>query len=132
MTTKFCKLAANAMALFTLVKFWDILWETDNYTTLNWPDFIILMGCFLSIGTLLIYFTEEYPRFKLCVYYFNASFFTLAIGLLCFRINLFTISKICLLITSFLFACTFLAFGIAVIKTIFGIVNKMFSKPKNM
>lgn len=132
MTTKFCKLAANAMSLFTLVKFWNILWETDNYTTLNWSDFIILMGCFLSIGTLLIYFTEEYPRFKLCVYYFNASFFTLAIGLLCFRINLFTISKICLLITSFLFACTFLALGIAVIKTIFGIVNKMFSKPKNM
>ena len=132
MTTKFCKLAANAMALFNLVKFGDILWETDNYTTLNWPDFIILMGCFLSIGTLLIYFTEECPRFKLCVYYFNSSFFTLAIGLLCFRINLFTIFKICLLITSFLLACTFLAFGIAVRKTTFGIVNKMFSKPKNM
>lgn len=53
MTRKFCKIAANVMALFTLVRFWNIIWETDNYTILSWPDFIILMGCFLSVGTII-------------------------------------------------------------------------------
>lgn len=132
MTTRFCKIAANAMAFFTLVRFWNIIWETDNYTTLSWPDFIILMGCFLSVGTIIICITEEYPRFKLCAYSYNLSFFTLAIGLLCFRINLFTISKICLLITSFLFAYTFLAFCVTSLKIALEIVKKTLFKSNHM
>lgn len=132
MTRKFCKIAANVMALFTLVRFWNIIWETDNYTILSWPDFIILMGCFLSVGTIIICIAEEYPRFKLFAYSYNLSFFTLAIGLLCFRINLFTISKICLLITSFLFTYTFFTFFITSLKIALEVIKKTLFNSNHM